>query len=130
MVCLIALVIFAVLGIFSLKFRQLAKEAFECVFNRLKFQPCQTKLDERIKAKVIAKTLKHNNRAGKFVQKYFEAISWFFIILMLASFAYSVLGIYNLIRHGTCDPKHPESCILSPKQINQGCDCKDPECEK
>ncbi|MFH1392142.1 MAG: hypothetical protein ABIG90_00455 [bacterium] len=128
MICIIALAVFSLLGLFSLKYRYLAKEAFECVFNRLRFRPCQTGLDQRIKSKIISKILKHNQKTGRFVNKYFEVISWFFVIIMLASFVYSAFGIYNLIRYKTCDPNHPENCPLTPKQIQQGCGCEDPEC--
>lgn len=129
MICVIALVIFGLLGLFSLKYRFLAKEAFECVFNRLRLRPCQTGLDQRIKSKIVAKVLKRHQATGKFINKYFEAISWFFVLITFISFAYSAFSIYNLIRYKTCDLNHPENCPLTPKQIEQGCSCEDPKCE-
>jgi hypothetical protein len=35
MICLIALVVFGIMSIFSVGFRPLAKESFNCVFRRL-----------------------------------------------------------------------------------------------
>ena len=130
MICIIALIVFGLLGLFSLKYRFLAKEAFECVFNRLRFRPCQTGLDQRIKSKIVAKILKRHQKTGKFINKYFEVISWFLVVAMIVSSIYSAFGIYNLIRYKTCDPNHPENCPLTPKQIEQGCGCENPECTK
>lgn len=52
MLCLVALIVFSILGIFSLSYRQLAKEALDCVFRRMTFRSCNTGFQEKVRAKV------------------------------------------------------------------------------
>ncbi len=42
MICIFAFFVFAFLAIFSVTYRPLAKEAFECVFRRITLRPCET----------------------------------------------------------------------------------------
>ena len=126
MICIIALVVFAVLGIFSASHRQLAKEAFDCVFRRLTFRPCTTGLDQRLKAQIVAKSLGVSPGIGQFVHNNFEALSWTLTILMLASTVLVAQGAYNLWAYGSCDPVHPENCVFTSntsagKEIVPGC---------
>lgn len=109
-ICIVALVVFAILGIFSTHYRKLAKEAFTCVMRMLVFQPCTTKLDEKIKSKVTSKLMKMPPLA-RFFYKNFKIISWIFTISFFASLIYSLYGIYNLIVYGTCQPG--SVCILT-----------------
>lgn len=111
-VCIVALAVFAVLGIFSARYRKLAKDAFSCVKNMLLFQPCTTKLDEKIKSKVTSKLMRLPTLA-RFFYKNFKIISWIFTIAFFVSMAYSAYGIYNLVVYGSCEPG--SVCI-----INQG----------
>ena len=113
MICLIAMVVFAFLGIFSASHRELAWEAFDCVFRKTTFRPCNTGFDQKMKGKIVGKILARSPRAAGFVHKRFELISWFFTLLMLASFAYSAYSVYNLVVFGTCDPAHPENCVFT-----------------
>jgi len=118
-ICIIALVIFSILGIGSLRYRRLAAEAFECTFRMVTFRPCSTKLDERIRARLTAKLMKIPVVA-KFVYKNFIVLSWIFVIIFFASLGYSTNGIYNLIVHGTCDPGST-NCPLATKAPICGC---------
>ncbi len=104
MICVLALFTFSVLGIFSANYRSLSKEAFRCVFQRVTFKKCETKLDQKIKSKITSKLLKKNPIIAKFVYKRFEVISWIFTLLLLGSMLYSVYGLYNLVMYGTCNP--------------------------
>lgn len=116
-ICIIALAIFSILGIWSAKYRNLAKEAFDCTFRMITLRPCVTKLDERIKSKIAAKLMRFPNIARAFY-KYFKVFSWMFVIAFFASMAYTAYGIYNLIVYGTCDPS-AQTCIIS-QAINCG----------
>jgi hypothetical protein len=116
-ICIIALVVFSVLGLFSARWRQPAKEAFDCVFKMVQLKPCDTKFDERIKSKVTAKLMKFPTLARAFY-KYFKVFSWIFVISFFASMGYTAYGIYNLIVYGTCDPS-AQTCIIS-QAINCG----------
>lgn len=102
-ICIIAMVVFAIMGIFSAAYRKLAKEAFECTFRMITFRPCKTKLDERIRARLTSKLMK-TPKIAKFLYKNFNVLSWSFVIIFFASLGYSSYSIYNLIVHGTCSP--------------------------
>ena len=129
-ICIIALVVFSILGIGSLRFRQLAKEAFECTFRMITFRPCKAKLDERIRAKLTAKLMIIPDLA-RFVYRNFTALSWVFVIVFFASLGYSAYGIYNLVVHGTCDP-NSDTCPFSTTAPVCGCEglcqCEEESC--
>lgn len=139
MICLIALAVFAVCGIFSAKYRSWAKEAFDCVFRRITLRPCNTAFDKKVQAKIVGKMLQRNVRAAAFINKYFELISWIFTIIMIVSLIYSAIAVYNLVVHGTCDPVNGE-CVFKPGEpvpascsgtvcTEKGCSCKEGTCE-
>jgi hypothetical protein len=135
MICLIALVVFGILGIFSAAYRKVAREAFDCVFRRITLRKCETGLDQRIKSKMTSK-LSNIPRLARFFYRHFEAISWFFTILMIVSLIFSVQSVYNLAVHGTCDPNSPGECVISYKKApctnencaQPGCSCTDSTC--
>ena len=104
--CIVALLVFAVLSIWSAKYRGLAKEAFRCVTRMIALKPCDVHLETKIKAKVTAKLMIVPVLA-RFFYKYFKAISWAFTISFFASLAYSAYSIYNLLFFGSCDPGAP-----------------------
>ena len=109
-ICIVALAVFSVLGIFSATYRKLAKEAFSCVARMLIFQPCKTNLDQRIKSKVAIKLMKIPPLA-RFFYKNFKVLSWIFTISFFVSMAYSAYGIYNLAVYGSCQPG--SVCVIS-----------------
>lgn len=120
-ICVIALVVFGILGIFSASHRQIAREAFDCVFRKMTLRPCNTGLDKRLKVITSMKVMKYNQNAGKFVHKNFEAISLFFTILMVASLAYSAYSVYNYVAYGNCNGKNStEGCLLNPETWTSG----------
>jgi hypothetical protein len=114
--CFVALFVFAFLGIFSMRYRRLAAEAFDCVFRSVTLRPCTSKLDERIKAKIVSKALAGRMpRTAKFVNKYFTAISWVFVILTVVSLFFTIQGVYNYVAYGNCNGPHSsEFCVFNP----------------
>ncbi len=115
-VCVIALVVFGILGIFSATHRQMAAEAFDCVFRKVTLRPCNTNLDQRLKVIVSMKVMERHEGTGKFVHKHFESISLLFTILMLGSIVLSGIGIYNYWAYGNCNGKDSsELCLFSPE---------------
>ncbi len=110
MICLIALITFAALALFSVRYRPLAREAFECVTRRMMFRPCETRFDQRMKAKIVAKVLSKSPGAARFVNKNFEALSWAFTLLFFATLVYTIYAAYNLFVFGTCTPEAPWNC--------------------
>lgn len=114
MICLIALVVFGVLGLFSAKYRDFAREAFSCVTLRMTLRKCNSRFDEQMKAKITARLIAVSPQLAKFVRDYFEAISWFFTILMLASMVLAAQGVYNYWAYGNCNgPNSSAFCIFS-----------------
>lgn len=116
-ICIIGLIIFAIAGVFSARYRRLAKEAFECTFKKLTFKPCDTGLDTRIQAHVTTKLMKWPN-AAKFFHKNFERISILLVIIMIVTFAvsgfYGVRGVYNYAKFGNCNGETSnEFCIFN-----------------
>ncbi len=112
MICLIALVVFGMLSVFSAKYRSTAKEAFRCVFLKMSFRTCDTKLDQRIKSGIVSKLMKKNPTLARFVYRRFDVLSWIFTIVFFASMIYSFYSLYNLAVFGTCDPL-TGSCVIT-----------------
>lgn len=116
--CIVALIVFGFLSIFSVKYRSIAKEALECTLRKITLRPCETKLDERIRAKIVAKTLKYSPRTAYFINKNFELLSLIFTAAFFISLIYTVYSIYNLITLGTCDPISG-NCVFASLIDNQ-----------
>ncbi len=115
MICIIALVVFSVLGIFSAKYRTIAKEAFDCVFKRLTLRKCTTGLDKRLKSQITGNIMRRHPRFGAAVYRHFEAISWAFTIAMILSLGYSAYSIGNLFVYGNCNGPIPDAfCVFDP----------------
>jgi protein-disulfide isomerase len=102
MICILALIVFGILAIFSASHRPLAKEAFECVFLRLTFRKCRTGLDTKVKSSIVGRIMRKSPFAAKITYKYFEVFSWALVILMVVSLAYSAYGGYNYYLYGNC----------------------------
>jgi hypothetical protein len=119
-ICIVALVVFSIMGIFSIGYRKLAKEAFDCTFRMITFRPCRSTLDERIRARLTSKLMKTPPLA-KFIYKNFKTLSWMFVIIFFASLGYSSHGIYNLIVHGTCTPGS-DNCPFATDDPVCGCE--------
>lgn len=112
--CIIAALVFSILGIFSAKYRVLAKEALKCVFKMITLKPCDTSLDDRLKAQIVSELMKLSPNAAKMVNRYFVIFSWILVILTFASFIYMVYGAYNFYYYGNCDgPTATGACILN-----------------
>ncbi len=130
MICLIALVVFGILGIFSVTHRQIAKEAFDCVFRRVTLRKCETGLDKRLKSQITGKLMRKSPRIAGFTFKHFEAISWFFTILMIVSLVYSGIGGYNFIMYGNCNGEDSqEVCVYNGLSGVFTADCESTLCE-
>ncbi|MFH2019846.1 MAG: thioredoxin domain-containing protein [archaeon] len=127
MICLISLVVFAFMGIFSVKYRKLAAKAFDCVFRRLTLRPCQSGLDQQVRSSIISFFSKRDIRAAKFVVKYFEIISWFFTILMILSMFFAARGVYYYVVYGNCNGAgSDEFCVFDKLNPTQASTCHDP----
>ncbi|MDP7116630.1 MAG: thioredoxin domain-containing protein [Candidatus Woesearchaeota archaeon] len=117
--CLLALPIFALLGIFSLKYRKLTKDSLECLFKTVTLRKCESGLDERIKARITGSLFKHSTKTAKFVYHYYKPLTWIFIILIIWSVYEGSVGIYNYSAYGNCNgPESTGFCALDPTGKN------------
>lgn len=119
MFCIIAFIIFAILGIFSATHRALARQALDCVFRRVTFRPCNTDFKEKIKGRIVGKLLNRSVFAAKMFNKHFELFSWLFFILMVASTFWAIKGGYNYYLYGSCNGLNQSGfCAFDPKGEN------------
>ncbi len=127
--CFVALIVFGILGIFSAKYRRLAKEAFDCVFRKATLRRCQSGLDKRLRASVSGKLFKLHPMIGSFVFKRFEILSLGFTLLMLFSIVFVGIGAYNYYLYGNCNgPNSDGFCVFDPTGSNEGASFIDEGC--
>jgi len=119
MPCLVALIVFGIMGIFSASQRALAKEAFDCVFRRITFRPCNTGFAEKVKGKLLAKVLKRSTFFARVLNKYYEVFSWIFFILMVGSTIWVMRGGFNFYVYGSCNGLNQSGfCTFDPSGEN------------
>ena len=119
MICVIALIVFGILGIFSAKYRVIAKEAFNCVFKKITLRKCDTGLDVRLKSEITGKFMRWNPKLGKFIYKYFEVFSWALLILTIVTLYFFGQGVYFYAIYGNCNgPNSNAFCIFDPLGTN------------
>jgi protein-disulfide isomerase len=119
MPCLIALIVFGIMGIFSASHRMLAKEAFSCVFHRITLRPCNSGFKEKIKSKILSKLINRSTFAAKMVNKHYEILSWIFFILMVGSTIWVLHGAYNFYVYGSCNGLNQSGfCAFDPSGAN------------
>jgi len=119
MICILALVVFSITGLFSTTHRQWAKEAFDCVFRRITLRPCNTGFDLKMKGMILGRLMNRSLFATKMVNKHFELISWFFVILTFLSLFFTVRGLYNFYMYGSCNGLNQTGfCVFDPTGKN------------
>ena len=129
MICVIALIVFGVMSIFSATHRPLAKEAFDCVFKKLTFRKCSTGLDKRIKGDIVGRTMKRSPGFAKFIHKWFAVISWIFLIIFILSVVQSGISVYNYVAYDNCNgPNDDGFCVLNAIDVTEG-GCDVPGCD-
>lgn len=116
MLCFVALAVLAFLSIFSAKYRPLAARAFSCVVRKATLRPCDTGLDEEIKAASLAGIMKLSPSAAGFVSRHFEGFSLAFTIIFFASMVFTAQGIYNFAVFGNCNGAEGGFCIYNGLQ--------------
>ena len=119
MPCLLALIIFSIMGIFSASHRAFAKEALDCVFKRVTLRPCNTGFAEKIKGKILSKIITRSTFLAKMVNQHYEILSWIFFILMLGSTLWVLRGGYNFYVYGSCNGLNQSGfCAFDPSGNN------------
>jgi protein-disulfide isomerase len=129
MFCVIAAIVLSILGIFSASNRVLAKEAFDCVFRRVTFRPCNTGFDEKMKARILGVVINRSEKTARFLNKNFEVLAWTFFVLLLASGIFTIRGFYLFYTTGSCNGLNSTAlCVFDPtgknnetSVIDEGC---------
>ena len=109
--CFIGLIVFSILGIFSAKYRKLAKEAFRCVFLKVTLRPCEGSLDTALKAETIKAFMFFPPLAAG-ILRHFEFFSSALTVIMLISLFYTAAGIYNFVMFGNCNGQDSQGFCL------------------
>jgi len=129
MFCVLALLVFSVLGIFSATHRALAREALDCVLRRVTLRPCNTGFREKMKSKVLSRLLNRSVFAARVFNRHFELLSWIFFILMVASTYGVIKGGYNYYFYGSCNGLNQSGfCAFDPKGENNKVTEINPQC--
>ncbi|MFH1399992.1 MAG: thioredoxin domain-containing protein [Nanoarchaeota archaeon] len=113
--CILALPIFAILGVFSLQYRRLARDALECLFRTVTLRKCRSNLDERIRSTISGKLLRVSPGLAKGVYRYYKIITIIFFVLLVWSAWISVDGLIKYAKYGNCNgPDSDGFCIFDP----------------
>jgi len=117
--CLLALPVFAILGIFSLKYRRLTGDALHCLFRTVTLRKCESGLDDRIRASISGMFMKFSAPLGRFFYRYYKIISFIILLAFIASTYFSAVGVYNYVKYGNCNgPASTDFCIFDPTGAN------------
>lgn len=115
MICILALIVFGIMGIFSATHRRLAAQAFDCVFRRITLRKCQSGLDIQLKSRLVGSLMQKSPKLAGFAFKYFEVFSWLFVILTVWSIIATAQSGYNYYLYGNCNgPVDEGFCIFDP----------------
>jgi hypothetical protein len=116
--CLVALVVFSVMSIWSAKYRRLAKEAFKCVRKTLMLSPCDMAFEQKVKAKVTAKLLNISPTLARGFYQNFRIFAWAFTASFFVSLFITAYSFYNFAVYGSCDPGEP--CYMTALGVSIG----------
>lgn len=112
--CWIALPVFVVLGLFSVRYRKLARESFDCLWRMTTFRPCKSTLDERLRADITGKLMKHTPSLARFFYNNYKLIALMIMIVMITSTYLTGVGVYNYIKYGNCNGENSSAfCIIN-----------------
>ncbi len=112
--CFIALPIFALLGLFSLKYRKLAKESFECLWRTALLKPCKSSLDQRLRSDITGKLIHVSPPIARTFYRYYKLIAFIMLVVFIVSGYFVSVGIYNYVQYGNCNgPNSSAFCIIN-----------------
>jgi protein-disulfide isomerase len=113
--CLIALIVLAGLGVASARYRPLVREAFDCVFRRITLRKCTSGFDQRVNAALTGRVMRTHPGAARLLHRHLEAIAWVFVFVLVGSTGYVAYGLSNYYRYGSCyGPVQRGFCIFDP----------------
>lgn len=130
MLCIASFIILLILSIFSARYRPYVKEAYDCVFRRITFRPCNTGFDVKVRTKITVTLSNKSEKLAQLFNHYFEFISWIFVISFFVSLAWTLRGGYLFWTTGSCNGLNQSGfCVLDPSGANNaisgaGVECK------
>ena len=128
--CIVALIVFGIMGIFSATHRTLAKEALDCVLKTIVLKPCDTGFDDKMKAKITGKIAKTSPKTAKAIYKHFQLFSWLMVIITIGSLIFSIQAVYNLAIYNNCNGPNPDDyCIITNLAIGSQVTADDCQCD-
>ena len=113
-ICIVAMVVLGILGIFSARYRKIAKEAFSCVKRMATLRPCETGFDDKVRSHVTSRLMKRSEKVAGWFYRNFQLLSVLFTATFFLSAGYTAYTAYNLVVYGSCDPVNPQNCVFSP----------------
>lgn len=112
--CWLALPVFAVLAIFSARYRRLTAESLECLFRTATLRKCHSGLDDRIKSRITGGLLKFHPGTARFFYKNYKVISLLLLVVFIWSTYVSAVAIYNYVEFGNCNGEEDPNgfCVI------------------
>lgn len=113
MFCIAAFIVLAIISIFSVRYRKLAKKAWDCTLRRVTFRACDTSFKEETKSKLLSHVAKRTPRLVKAADIGIEIASFALVILTIWSLLTALNAGLNLFVWGTCTPSEASACSLT-----------------
>lgn len=113
MFCIAAFIVLAIISIFSVKYRKMAKQAWSCTLHRVTFRPCDTSFKEETKSKLLSHVANRAPRLVKYADFVIELLSFILVILTVWSLYVAMLSLLNIFVWGTCNYNNASSCSLT-----------------
>jgi hypothetical protein len=113
MFCIAAFIVLAIISIFSVRYRKLAKKAWDCTLHRITFRACDTSFKEEAKSKLLSHVAKRTPKLVKTADVGIEVASFALVILTIWSLLTALNAGLNLFVWGTCTPSEASACSLT-----------------
>ena len=113
MFCIAAFIILAIISIFSVKYRKMAKQAWSCTLHRVTFRPCDTSFKEETKSKLLSHVANRTPKLVKLADFIIEFLSFVLVTLTIWSLYVAFMSLLNIFVWGTCNPSNGSSCSLT-----------------
>lgn len=113
MFCIAAFIVLALISIFSVKYRKLAKKAWGCTLHRITFRPCDTSFKEETKSKLLSHVANRTPGLVQLADIGIEIASFILVTLTVWSLLVALESGLNIFVWGTCTPNNASSCSLT-----------------
>lgn len=129
MLCVASLIVLLVLSVFSAKYRPYVKEAYDCVFRRITLRPCNTGFDVKVKSAVVVALAKKSEKLANLFNRYFEILSWIFVVSFVVSLGWTLRGGYLFWTTGSCNGLNQGGfCVFDPSGESNAVSAASVEC--